>query len=148
MRPPTIELRAERDPALEPQPRFGHMRVFGRLALVLPCLVAGCASVPEPAEEPALLDERALRSCLMGKIPLDLLHDPKVQRNSVSLELTVLPSGRIESVAIVSGSGNGALDKYLADRLVDSRCAPFARMDWSDPYVVGLDLDLDVGSRK
>ena len=89
-----------------------------------------------------------LRSCIGGKIPVEMLHDPKVQRNSVSLDLTVLPSGRIVDVSVLEGSGNAALDEFLADRLRDAQCIPFLRMDVSDPYLVTLDLDLDMSAAK
>ena len=123
------------------------MRLPGRFGLMLFCLVEGCTSLPETAPEPAWLDEGALRSCLAGKIPVEMLHDSKIKRNSVSLDLTVLPSGRIDSVSVLEGSGSAALDEYLADRLRDAQCIPFARMDVADPYIVTLDLDLDISGR-
>jgi hypothetical protein len=120
----------------------------GRLVAMFVCVVQGCASLPDADVEPATLNEAALRSCLGGRIPIEMLHDPKVRSSSVSLDLTVLPSGRIDSVAVLSGSGNAELDAYLADRLRDSRCIPFLRMDTPDPYLVTLDLDLDTGASK
>jgi hypothetical protein len=130
------------------RPSLEILRLSGRFVAMVVCLVQGCATLPEADVEPATLNEAALRSCLGGRIPIEMVHDPKVRSNSVSLDLTVLPSGRIDSVAVLSGSGNAELDAYLADRLRDSRCIPFLRMDTPDPYLVTLDLDLDTGASK
>ncbi len=106
-------------------------------------LVAGCAMTP-PADEGVWLDEQAFRSCLGLKIPVELIRDPSRVRGSVLLEIDVLPSGRIERASIVSGSGNPALDDYLAGRLGNLQCAPFERVDSSEPYSVELELNLEI----
>jgi hypothetical protein len=107
------------------------------------CLVAGCATTP-PADEGVWLDEQAFRSCLGFKIPVEMIRDPSRVKGSVLLEIDVLPSGRIERVSIVSGSGNPALDEYLAGRLGNLQCAPFERVDSSEPYSVELELNLEI----
>ena len=70
--------------------------------------------------------------------------DRSVRKVSISLELTVLPSGAIDGASIVSGSGNDALDRYLTARFSNLHCAPFAAIDGSEPYEVDLDLDIQV----
>jgi TonB family protein len=120
------------------------MRVVSSTALSLAAwLVAGCASTP-PADEGVWLDEHAFRSCLGLKIPIEMLRDPSRVKGSVLLEIDVLPSGRIERASILSGSGNAALDEYLADRLRSLQCAPFERVDSKEPYSVELELNLEI----
>jgi hypothetical protein len=106
-------------------------------------LVGGCATTP-PADEGVWLDEQAFRSCLGLKIPVEMLRDPSRVKGSVLLEIDVLPSGRIERASILSGSGNAALDEYLAGRLGNLQCAPFERVDSSESYSVELELNLEI----
>jgi hypothetical protein len=103
---------------------------------------AGCASVP-PVDDVAYLDESALRSCLGPAIPVALIRDPARVKGSVLLELYVQPSGRIYYASIVSGSGNAALDKYLAWRLASLQCAPFLSSDSNEPYWVELEVSVE-----
>ena len=106
-------------------------------------IVAGCASTP-PADDTVWLDEDAFRSCLGLKIPIDMLRDRSRVKGAVLLEIDVLPSGRIARASIVSGSGNPALDEYLAGRLGSLQCAPFEKVDAQEPYTVELELNLEV----
>lgn len=125
------------------RPRFA-VRVASLALLSLAIsMVAGCASAP-PAEETVWLDEDAFRSCLGLRIPVELLRDPSRVKGAVLLEIDVLPSGRIERASILSGSGNPALDQYLAGRLGSLNCAPFEKIDTDEPYSVELELNLDV----
>ncbi len=57
----------------------------------------------------------------------------------------MLPSGRITRASILSGSGNPALDEYLAGRLGDLQCAPFEGVQSDEPYSVELELNLETG---
>ncbi len=89
------------------------------------------------------LDEDAFRSCLALKLPVELIHDRSRVKGSVLLEIDVLPSGRIIRASILSGSGNPALDGYLADRLASLQCAPFEKVQSDEPYSVELELNLE-----
>ena len=104
---------------------------------------AGCASAP-PAQEEAWLDEDAFRACLGPRIPVELLRDQSRVKSAVLLEIDVLPSGRIQRVSIVNGSGNPALDTYVASRLGGLQCAPFEKVDATEPYTVELELNLGI----
>lgn len=106
-------------------------------------LVAGCATTP-PADEGVWLDENAFRSCLGLRIPVEMIRDRSRVKGSVLLEIDVLPSGRIERASILSGSGNAALDEYLAGRLGSLQCAPFESVDSREPYTVELELNLEL----
>jgi hypothetical protein len=114
------------------------------LLAVTAWLAAGCASAP-PADDTAFLDEKALRSCLGPAIPVELIRDPSRVKGSVLLELYVRPSGKIYYASIVSGSGNAALDDYLARRLTSLQCAPFESSDSNEPYSVELELNVEIG---
>lgn len=107
-------------------------------------VVTGCASTP-PADDKVWLDEDAFRSCLGLKIPVELLRDPLRIKGSVLLEIDVLPSGRIARASILSGSGNPALDEYLAGRLASLQCSPFESIQSDEPYSVELELNLETG---
>jgi hypothetical protein len=104
--------------------------------------VAGCASAP-PADDKVWLDEDAFRSCLGLKIPVELIRDRSRVKGSVLLEIDVLPSGKIARASILSGSGNPALDEYLAGRLGSLQCAPFEAVQSDEPYSVELELNLE-----
>jgi TonB family protein len=110
-------------------------------SLLAAAIVAGCASAP-PAQEDAWLDEDVLRACLGPRIPVELLGDGPRVKGVVLLEMNVLPSGRIQRVSIVTGSGNPALDEYLARRLGNFQCAPFEKVDATEPYTVEFELNL------
>jgi hypothetical protein len=112
------------------------------LAAAIAWLAAGCASVP-PVDDMAVLDEKELRSCLGPAIPIELIRDPSRVKGSVLLELYVHPSGRIYYASIVSGSGNTALDDYLAWRLASLQCAPFMSSDSNEPYSVELEVSVE-----
>jgi TonB family protein len=99
---------------------------------------------PSVSDEGVWLDEQAFRSCLGFKIPVEMVRDPSRVKGSVLLEIDVLPSGRIERASILSGSGNAALDEYLAGRLGNLQCAPFKRIDSGEPYSVELELNLEI----
>lgn len=118
-------------------------RVCAKLALLAAWFVAGCATAPQ-VDEDVWLDENAFRSCLGLKIPIELLRDRSRVKSSVLLEIDVLPSGRIERASILSGSGNPALDDYLAGRLSSLDCAPFESVDSKEPYSVELELNLEI----
>jgi hypothetical protein len=105
-------------------------------------LVAGCATT-RSAEDVAYLDERALKSCLGPAIPTELIRDPSRVNESVLLELYVRPSGRIYYASIISGSGSGRLDNYLAWRLAGLQCTPFLSSDSNEPYWVELELSVE-----
>ena len=105
-------------------------------------LVAGCATAP-PVNDDVWLDENAFRACLGLNIPIELLRDRSRVKGSVLLEIDVLPSGRIQHASILSGSGNPALDDYLAGRLSRLDCAPFESVDSKEPYSVELELNLE-----
>jgi hypothetical protein len=103
--------------------------------------LASCSSLPQ-SSEPSWLDEDALRSCLAAKLPADMMDEATLRAPSVSLDLVVLPSGRIQSVALVSGSGSPAVDRYVIERFSDPQCAPFAAVDSPDAYSVELEIDI------
>ena len=107
------------------------------------CLLAACASAPAPEPAPWVRED-ALRSCLALRIPPELVRGRGTQRITISLELTVLPSGRIESASVVSDPDNGPLDTLLAEQLVGLPCAPFAPVPALDAYPVSLQLQVNV----
>jgi len=118
------------------------VRLLSSISLAV-SLVAGCASTP-PTDDGVWLDEQAFRSCLGLKIPVEMIRDRSRVKGSVLLEIDVLPSGRIARAAILSGSGNAALDEYLAGRLGNLQCAPFESVDSVEPYSVELELNLEI----
>ena len=121
------------------------MRSLAAFALLLLVwLLACCATSPAPTEEANWLDEKAFGSCLGIKVPIEMIRDRRVQKSSISLEIDVLPSGKIESVSVISGSGNAALDEYLVGRLSNLQCAPFASVKSAEPYAVNLELNIQV----
>ena len=121
------------------------MRSLTAFALLLLLgLLASCASSPAATDEAIWLDEKAFRSCLGIKVPPEMIRDRNVQKGTLLLEIDVLPSGRIESVSVVSGSGNPVLDEYLLGRLTRLQCAPFASVEPSEPYSVNLELEIQV----
>lgn len=115
----------------------------GRFSALSACLLAACASAPAPDTAPWVRQE-ALRSCLALRIPPELVRDRGSERISVSMELTVLPSGHIESAEVVSDPDNAALDTFLAEQLVALPCAPFAPVQAQYAYPVSLQLQLNV----
>jgi len=124
---------------------LGPVRSLAAFALLLLVwLLASCATSPAPTKEANWLDEKAFRSCLGIKVPIEMIRDRNVQKGSISLEIDVLPSGKIESVSVISGSGNAALDEYLVGRLNNLRCAPFASIESPEPYSVNLELNIQV----
>jgi len=112
------------------------------LLAVAAWVATGCATVP-PADDIAFLSEKALQSCLGPAIPAELIRDSSRVKGSVQMELYVRPSGRIYYASIVSGSGNTALDNYLAWRLASLPCAPFLRADSDENYFVELELSVE-----
>jgi len=115
------------------------------VAILFPALLlAGCAAHRPPADDTNWLDEKAFRDCLGVKVPMETIRDPSFQRGTVSLQIELLPSGKITSAAIIAGSGNRALDEYLQRRLSTMQCGPIANVDSSEPYSVILDLTIEV----
>lgn len=92
------------------------------------------------------MDEHAFKSCLGAaiKVPPELVRDRSVENGSIVFDIDVLPSGKIANAAIVSGSGNAALDQYMVDRLRNLDCAPFAVVDSPEAYSVELELEIQV----
>ena len=113
-----------------------------RAIAVLACLLAGCATVPPP--NAGWLQPDALRSCLALRIPPELVRDHAGERITISMELTVLPSGRIESASVLSDPDNAALDTFLAEHLVALSCAPFTPVPALSAYPVNLQLQVNV----
>jgi TonB family protein len=107
-------------------------------------LLAGCATPPAATDAAPWMDERAFRSCLGIKVPPELIRDQRVEKGSIVFDIDVLPSGRIEDVSIISGSGNARLDQYMVERLRKLDCAPFAVVDSTEPYSVELELEIQV----
>jgi hypothetical protein len=124
--------------------RFTTAAVVRPIALALAWLefLASCSILPTPGSDASWVDPQALRSCLGVKVPMDMLKSNTLSTRSIALELTVLPSGRIESVSIIAGSGNATVDNYLLDRFADLACAPFAAIDSTEPYSVELEIDI------
>ena len=118
-----------------------HVRAY--LAALAGCLAAACATAPAPEPSPWVRPD-ALRSCLALRIPPELVRDRAGARIDISMELAVLPSGRIESASVVSEPDNAALDTFLAEELVALPCAPFAPVQARYTYPVSLRLQLDV----
>ena len=117
------------------------MRV--RAIAFLGLAVGACASAPAPETTPWVRQD-ALRSCLALRIPPELVRDRGTERITVSMELTVLPSGRIESASVMSDPDNAALDTFLAEQLVALPCAPFAPVQALYAYPVNLQLQVNV----
>jgi len=114
-------------------------------AMLFPLLlIAGCGTQRGAANDTSWLDESAFRACLGVKVPMETIRDPSFKRGTVSLQIELLPSGRIASAAIIAGSGNAAMDEYLQRRLNTMQCGPIANVDSSEPYSVILDLTIEV----
>ena len=90
------------------------------------------------------LDERAFRSCLGVKVPMETIRDPSFERGVVSLQIELEPSGRISGVWIVSGSGNAELDEYLRRRLTTMRCGRISTLESREAYSIILDITIEV----
>ena len=114
----------------------------GVASALIACLVAACASAP-PEPVPWVRPE-ALRSCLALKMPPELLRGRGAERIAITIELTVLPSGHIESASVMSDPDNAALDTFLAEQLVALPCAPFAPVQALYAYPVSLQLQVNV----
>jgi hypothetical protein len=113
-----------------------------RLAIAASCcLVAACATTtPPPASDWVRQD--TLRSCLRLRIPPELVRAQDPGPIAVSMELSVLPSGRIESASVITDPGNAALDTFLAEQLVGLPCAPFEPVQALYAYPVSLHLQI------
>ena len=115
----------------------------GAASALMGCLVAACVSAPVPEPAPWVRPE-ALRSCLALKIPPELVRDRGAGPITISIELTVLPSGHIDSASVLSDPDDAALDTFLAEQLVALPCAPFAPVQALYAYPVSLQLQVNV----
>jgi len=112
-----------------------------RAAAAACCLLAACATTPPPPASDWVRQD-TLRSCLSLRIPPDLVRGQGAGPITVSMELTVLPSGRIESASVITDPGNAALDTFLAEQLVGLPCAPFEPVQALYAYPVSLHLQI------